>query len=155
MSSRRFRFSDEAGQHRHPEPLPRRDDLRPGVRGPERNFRRGNLSLARPVRDALVVPDNPPNAIGRSRAPRGKEVAGHVDTAEQLRSLQAVKIGRHGVAVVDDADRNVDLSVGQSVTRRSQRTLWSRPKTRISSWFDDASICSANSRTSSPASVRR
>jgi hypothetical protein len=30
--------------------------------------------------------------------------------------------------------------VGASVTRRSPRTLWSRPKTRVSSRFEDASI---------------
>jgi hypothetical protein len=57
----------------------------------------------------LTIPD----AIRRSRAPRGKQVAGHVDSAEQIRSLQAVKIERQGVAVVDNADRDVGLSVGQ------------------------------------------
>ena len=36
-----------------------------------------------------------------------------MDTAEQLWSLQAVKIERQGVAVVDDADHDVDLSIGQ------------------------------------------
>src|SRR3978361_725297 len=42
---------------------------------------------------------------------------------------------------------------GVSVTRRSPRTLWSRPKTRVSSWCDDASIWFASSRPSSPAAV--
>jgi len=38
---------------------------------------------------------------------------------------------------------------------RSPRTLWSRPKMRVSSWCDEASICCASSRTSSPPAVRR
>ena len=115
--------------------------------------------------------DDPPDGSGAPHA----TAAGHVDAAEQLRSLQAVKIERQGFAVVDDADRDIGLRLvrfasspddkisismsgcrraksaksgisrcvargGASVTRRSPRTLWSRPKTRVSSWCDDASI---------------
>ena len=56
-----------------------------------------------------------------------------------------------------DLEREPGLAteVGAIVTRRSSRTPWSRPKTRVSSRCDDASIWSANSRTSSPAAVRR
>src|SRR6202034_4485001 len=104
---------DEARKHRHPEPLPHRSDLRPTIRGLERHFRGGNLTLARPVRDAILAYDDPPDPISRSRAPRGKQVAGYVDTTEQLRPLQAMKIERQGVAIVDDADRDIGLSVGQ------------------------------------------
>src|ERR1700689_4899627 len=68
--------SDEARQHRHPKPLPYRGDLRPSLRSPERNLRRGNLTIARPPWDALVVPDDPPNATGGARPPRGEQVAG-------------------------------------------------------------------------------
>jgi hypothetical protein len=45
----------------------------------------------------------------------------------------------------------VPSRIGADVTRRSPRTLWSRPKTRVSSWCDDASIWFASARTSSPA----
>ena len=102
--------ADEAGQCRHPEPLPYRGDLRLGVRDPERNFRGGNVTRVCPVRIIFVL-DDPADAIGRT--PRGQEVVGHVDAAEQLRSFQGVKIGRQSVAVVDDADRDVGFPVGQ------------------------------------------
>ena len=48
-----------------------------------------------------------------------------------------------------------DARGGGSVTLRSPRTLWSRPKTRVSSRCDDASIWYANSRISSPDAVIR
>jgi hypothetical protein len=48
-------ISDEARQFRHPDPLLRRYDLRLGVRGPERNARGVNFSLARPVRTSMIV----------------------------------------------------------------------------------------------------
>jgi hypothetical protein len=56
---------------------------------------------------------DPPDGIRRARTPRGQSIAGHVDAAEQVRSLQAMKIERQGFAVVDDADRDIGLPVGQ------------------------------------------
>src|SRR5580658_2519103 len=106
-------ISDEARQCRHPEPLPYRDDLRLAVRGPERNPRGANITLVGPFRDSVTAYDDPPDGIGRAHTPRGEAIAGHVDAAEQFRSLQTVKIERQGFAVVDDADRDVGLSVGQ------------------------------------------
>src|SRR6202000_1552906 len=88
-------------------------DLRLAVRGPQRSPCRANLTLAGPVRDSMSAYDDPPDGIRRARTPRGQAIAGHIDAAEQLRSLQAVKIGRQGFAVVDDADRDVGLSAGQ------------------------------------------
>jgi hypothetical protein len=49
---RRVGIADEAWQRRHPEPLPYRDDLCLGIRGPERNVRAANLTLVCPVRNA-------------------------------------------------------------------------------------------------------
>src|SRR3546814_10382459 len=46
-------------------------------------------------------------------APCGQSIAGDVDAAEQLRPLQTVKIERQGFAVVDDAERDDGLAVGQ------------------------------------------
>ena len=109
----RVGVSDETWQHRHPETLPYRDDLSFGIRGPEGNFHRADLALARPVGEAMVVLDAPPAAIGRSGAPRGEEVAGHIDSAEQLRPFHAVKVERQRIAVVDDAHGDVGLSIGQ------------------------------------------
>jgi hypothetical protein len=43
--------------------------------------------------------DDPPDGIRCTRTPRGLSIAGHVDAAEQLRSLQAVKIERQGFAL--------------------------------------------------------
>src|SRR3546814_20576414 len=91
--------SDEARQRRDPEPLPHRRDLRLAVRGPERNPRGADLTLAGPVRDAIIAYDDPPDGIRRARTPRGQSIAGHVDAAEQLRPLQAVKI-EHRKSVV-------------------------------------------------------
>ncbi len=54
-----------------------------------------------------------PPGIRPARTPLGESIAGDVEAAEQLRSLQAVKIERQGFAVVDDTDRHVGLSVGQ------------------------------------------
>src|SRR6185437_753523 len=71
----RVGISDEARQRRHPQSLPRRDDLRLAIRGPERNLRRANLTLARPGGDAVLADDNPTDAIGRTGAPRSKQVA--------------------------------------------------------------------------------
>jgi predicted TIM-barrel fold metal-dependent hydrolase len=48
-------ISDEAWQRRDPEPLPYGDDLRRGVRGPERNPRGANLTLAGPIRNAMLL----------------------------------------------------------------------------------------------------
>ena len=57
----RVGISDEARQFRHPDPLLRRYDLRLGVRGPERNSRGVNLSLARPDRESMIVYDDAPH----------------------------------------------------------------------------------------------
>jgi hypothetical protein len=65
----RVGISNEARQRRYPEPLPYCDDLRGGVRGPERNLRGANLILARPVRDSMNAYDDPPDGIERPRAP--------------------------------------------------------------------------------------
>jgi hypothetical protein len=67
----RVGVSDEARQRRHPEPLPYCGDLRRAVGGPERNVRDANLTLARPVRDAVLANDDPPDGITRARTPRG------------------------------------------------------------------------------------
>jgi AcrR family transcriptional regulator len=48
-------ISDEARQRRDPEPLPYRNDLRRGVRGPERNPRGANLTLAGPIRNSMTL----------------------------------------------------------------------------------------------------
>src|SRR5580658_7129032 len=109
----RVGISNEARQCRDPGPLLYRNDLRLAVRGPERNLRGTNLTLARPVRDSMAAYDDPPDGVGRPRAPYVKEIAGHVDAAEDLRSLQAMQIERQGILVVDDADRDVSLSIGQ------------------------------------------
>src|SRR5579862_2612754 len=109
----RIGISDEARKHRHSESVPYRGDLRLPIRGFERNVPGGDLTFARPVRDAILADDDPPDAISLSRAPRGEQVAGHVDTTEEVRPLQAMKIEWQGVAIVDDADRNIGLSVRQ------------------------------------------
>src|SRR6185312_5059268 len=103
----RVGIADEARQCRDPEPLPYSSDLRPGVTGPEWNPGGTNLTLAGPIRNSMNADDDPADGIRRARTPRGQSIAGHVDAAEQLRSLQAVKIERQGFAVVDDADRDV------------------------------------------------
>lgn len=58
----------------------------------------------------LTIQRTQPGAPARHAARR---VRGHVDAAEQLWSLQAVKVERQRVAVVHDADRDVSLPVGQ------------------------------------------
>ena len=63
--------ANEAREGRHPEPLPYSNDLRLRVRGPERNPRGANLTLACPIRDAMNAYDDPPDGIGRARTPRG------------------------------------------------------------------------------------
>src|ERR1700755_512946 len=106
-------MSDEARQCRHPEPLPYSNDLRLGVRGPEWNPHGANLTLAGPIRNSMQAYDNPPDGIRRARTPRCESFAGHVDAAEQLRSLQSMKVERQGFAVVGDADRDVGFSIRQ------------------------------------------
>src|SRR5690606_18664140 len=99
--------SDEARQYRHPEPLSYGNDLGFAVRGPERYPCGADLAFARPIGDTILAHDDPPDGIGRSRTPRGKKLAGNINASEQIRSLQAVKIERQRVAVVDDTDRHV------------------------------------------------
>jgi hypothetical protein len=60
-----------------------------------------------------MAPYGDPPETPLARMPLGEASAGHVEAAEQLRPLLAVKIGRQGFAVVDDADRHVGLSIGQ------------------------------------------
>lgn len=93
--------------------MPDSSDLRSGVTGPEWNVRGANLARAGPIRDAVHADDDPAEGIRRARTPRGQSIPGHVDGAEQLRSLHAMKILRQGFALVDDADRDVGLTVGQ------------------------------------------
>src|SRR3546814_18460619 len=88
-------------------------NLRRGLRDPEWNPGATNLALGGPIRNAVHSDDDPPEGIGRACAPCGQSIAGDVDAAEQLRPLQTVKIERQGFAVVDDAERDVGLAVGQ------------------------------------------
>src|SRR5256886_526459 len=64
-------ISDEARQCRDPDSLPYSNDLRLGVRGPEWNPRRANLTVAGPIRNSMNAYDDPPDGIGRVRTPRG------------------------------------------------------------------------------------
>lgn len=66
-----------------------------------------NLTLAGPLRDAMDAYNDAPVGVCHTRTPCGQPFAGDVDAAEQLRSLQPVKIERKSLAVVDDADRDV------------------------------------------------
>ena len=56
-----IRVADKARQPRQADPLANRGDLRLSVRGPERNLGGADLSLAGPVRDAVIVDDDRPD----------------------------------------------------------------------------------------------
>jgi hypothetical protein len=93
--------------------LPYSHDLRLRVRDPEWNTCGANVTLARPIRNAMGADHDPADVIGRSRTPCGESIARHVDTTEQIRSFHAVKIERQRFAIVDDANRHVGLSLGE------------------------------------------
>src|SRR4051812_29949175 len=106
-------IANETRQSGHTDPLPRRSDLRLGVRCPERNSCRTNLALVRPTRSSLTVDDDGPDGIPRPGAPRGQPIERHINAREQLRPLNAMKIERQGLTIGDNTDRDVRLSVGQ------------------------------------------
>src|SRR5690606_15686792 len=69
--------------------------------------------FASPIGNAILADDDPADEIGCSCTPRGKKIAGHIDAAEKIRPLKAVKIERQGVTIIYDTDRNVGFTVGQ------------------------------------------
>src|SRR5882757_7883972 len=72
-------ISDEARQCRDSEPLPYSNDLRLAVRGPERNPRGANLTLAGPIRNSMNDYNDPPDGIRRARTPFFFSIAGPAD----------------------------------------------------------------------------
>jgi hypothetical protein len=99
---------DETGERRDAEALPNRHDLRL-VGGDRKGDRgRGNFPAMRPVWHAMLLQDDPAERRGFPQ-----QVTRHVDGAMELRPFPAVQVLRQSVAVIDHADCDIRLAVGQ------------------------------------------
>ncbi|KAF1041515.1 MAG: hypothetical protein GAK38_04560 [Xylophilus sp.] len=109
----RVGISDEAWEGRHPNPLAHCHNLRFGISGLERNSAGRNFAFAYPFRNAMAAYGDPSNRLQGICTPGSQPIAGYIDTAEDIRSFQGVKVKRQSFAIVDDADRHVSFPVGQ------------------------------------------